>query len=214
MCNLWEDCLSTREGEEITTSQLVTPPRRSIPRRISPFSPMPLTLAWYLICPKLQVTVESLTYHKSCFKCSHGGCAITPSNYAALEGILYCKHHFSQLFKEKGSYSHLIKSASMKQAAASATEEAWTLPPSWLRLNYRFLQYHTSCFFLWLPHLRTLENFRELLPPRAVCDSSRATASRTSREHENLDGPYSLYRQKGLSCDSLASTHRIWPIIG
>ncbi|KAI4382794.1 hypothetical protein MLD38_008709 [Melastoma candidum] len=48
-----------------------------------------------------------------------------PSNYAALEGILYCKHHFSQLFKEKGSYNHLIKSASMKVAAAasSAPEE-------------------------------------------------------------------------------------------
>nr|KYP48718.1 Pollen-specific protein SF3 [Cajanus cajan] len=49
------------------------------------------------------VTVEGQAYHKSCFKCSHGGCPITPSNYAALEGVLYCKHHFSQLFKEKGS---------------------------------------------------------------------------------------------------------------
>nr|CAB3496395.1 unnamed protein product [Digitaria exilis] len=63
------------------------------------------------------VTVEEKAYHKSCFKCSHGGCAITPSNYAALEGILYCKHHFSQLFKEKGSYNHLIKCASVKRAA-------------------------------------------------------------------------------------------------
>ena len=72
----------------------------------------------------LQVTVESLTYHKSCFKCSHGGCAITPSNYAALEGILYCKHHFSQLFKEKGNYNHLLKSASIKRAAAASVPEA------------------------------------------------------------------------------------------
>ncbi|KAL5125427.1 LIM domain-containing protein WLIM2b [Glycine soja] len=56
-------------------------------------------------------------YHKSCFKCSHGGCPITPPNYAALEGVLYCKHHFSQLFKEKGSYNHLIKSASIKRPA-------------------------------------------------------------------------------------------------
>ncbi|GMY39806.1 LIM domain-containing protein WLIM2b [Fagus crenata] len=72
--------------------------------------------------PLEKVTVESQSYHKSCFKCSHGGCPITPSNYAALEGILYCKHHFSQLFKEKGSYNHLIKSASMKRAAASVPE--------------------------------------------------------------------------------------------
>lgn len=68
--------------------------------------------------PLEKVTVESLSYHKSCFKCSHGGCSISPSNYAALEGILYCKHHFSQLFKEKGSYNHLIKTASMKRTGA------------------------------------------------------------------------------------------------
>lgn len=72
--------------------------------------------------PLEKVTVESQSYHKSCFKCSYGGCPITPSNYAALEGILYCKHHFSQLFKEKGSYSHLLKCASMKRAVASVPE--------------------------------------------------------------------------------------------
>ncbi|KAA0041533.1 GATA type zinc finger transcription factor family protein isoform 3 [Cucumis melo var. makuwa] len=74
------------------------------------------------VYPLEKVTVESQSYHKSCFKCSHGGCALSPSNYAALEGILYCKHHFSQLFKEKGSYNHLIKSASMKRSAAPVPE--------------------------------------------------------------------------------------------
>lgn len=84
---------------------------------------------WFLI--SCQVTVESQAYHKSCFKCSHGGCPITPSNYAALEGILYCKHHFSQLFKEKGSYNHLIKCASIKRTAATATPvpELWPHSP-------------------------------------------------------------------------------------
>jgi cysteine and glycine-rich protein len=72
----------------------------------------------------LQVSVEEKAYHKSCFKCSHGGCAISPSNYAALEGILYCKHHFSQLFKEKGSYNHLIKCASVKRAEAQPAQPA------------------------------------------------------------------------------------------
>lgn len=74
--------------------------------------------------PLEKVTVEGQAYHKSCFKCSHGGCAISPSNYAALEGILYCKHHFSQLFKEKGSYNHLIKCASVKRAEAQPTQPA------------------------------------------------------------------------------------------
>ncbi|RLN17368.1 LIM domain-containing protein WLIM2b-like [Panicum miliaceum] len=74
--------------------------------------------------PLEKVTVEEKAYHKSCFKCSHGGCAITPSNYAALEGILYCKHHFSQLFKEKGSYNHLIKCASVKRTEAQPEQPA------------------------------------------------------------------------------------------
>ena len=87
---------------------------------------------YWLFNETLQVTVEEKAYHKSCFKCSHGGCAITPSNYAALEGILYCKHHFSQLFKEKGSYNHLIKCASVKRTEAQpeqpAADSSWSLP--------------------------------------------------------------------------------------
>nr|CAN60965.1 hypothetical protein VITISV_013874 [Vitis vinifera] len=41
------------------------------------------------------------------FKCTYGGCTISPSNYIAHEGKLYCKHHHIQLFKEKGNYSQL-----------------------------------------------------------------------------------------------------------
>ena len=53
-----------------------------------------------------KVTVNGTPYHKSCFKCSHGGCTISPSNYIA-QGKLYCNHHHIQLFKEKGNYSQL-----------------------------------------------------------------------------------------------------------
>lgn len=54
-----------------------------------------------------KVTVNGTAYHKGCFKCTHGGCTISPSNYIAHEGKLYCKHHHIQLFKEKGNYSQL-----------------------------------------------------------------------------------------------------------
>ncbi|KAF4369259.1 hypothetical protein F8388_022915 [Cannabis sativa] len=67
------------------------------------------------VYPLEKVTVEGEFYHKSCFRCNHGGCFLSASSYAALDGILYCKHHFAQLFKEKGSYNHLIKTASMKK---------------------------------------------------------------------------------------------------
>ncbi|KAK7251286.1 hypothetical protein RIF29_34341 [Crotalaria pallida] len=79
------------------------------------------------VYPLEKLTVEGEFYHKSCFRCTHGGCFLTPSSYAALDGFLYCKPHFSQLFKEKGSYSYLSKTASMKrteqkQAVAAASE--------------------------------------------------------------------------------------------
>ncbi|KAE8716718.1 Pollen-specific protein SF3 [Hibiscus syriacus] len=59
------------------------------------------------VYPIEKVTVDGTSYHRSCFKCSHGGCTISPSNYIAHEGKLYCKHHHIQLFKEKGNYSQL-----------------------------------------------------------------------------------------------------------
>ena len=72
--------------------------------------------------------MEGDFYHKQCFKCVQGGCKLTPSNYAALDGNLFCRAHFSQLFKEKGNYAHLSNTASMKknsitEAPAKTVEE-------------------------------------------------------------------------------------------
>ncbi|XP_062023340.1 LIM domain-containing protein WLIM1-like isoform X2 [Rosa rugosa] len=59
------------------------------------------------VYPIEKVSVNGTSYHRRCFKCTHGGCTISPSNYIAHEGKLYCKHHHIQLFKEKGNYSQL-----------------------------------------------------------------------------------------------------------
>ncbi|KAL8154027.1 hypothetical protein V2J09_011787 [Rumex salicifolius] len=59
------------------------------------------------VYPTEKVSVNGSSYHKSCFKCTHGGCTISPSNYIAHEGRLYCKHHHAQLIKEKGNLSQL-----------------------------------------------------------------------------------------------------------
>ncbi|KMT20616.1 hypothetical protein BVRB_1g005950 isoform A [Beta vulgaris subsp. vulgaris] len=71
------------------------------------------------VYPLEKITMEGESYHKSCFKCAVGGCPLTHSSYAALDGILYCKHHFQQLFMEKGSYNH-VKNAAKKNASSSA----------------------------------------------------------------------------------------------
>ncbi|KAJ8449277.1 hypothetical protein Cgig2_002409 [Carnegiea gigantea] len=78
------------------------------------------------ICKKTAYPIEKLVmegenYHKSCFRCAKGGCSLTASNFAALDGILYCKPHFAQLFMEKGSYNHLKESMLVKKEEDSNT---------------------------------------------------------------------------------------------
>lgn len=68
--------------------------------------------------------MEGESFHKSCFKCAHGGCPLTHSSYASLDGVLYCKHHFAQLFMEKGTFSHVLEAAKIRSAATAVEPEA------------------------------------------------------------------------------------------
>ncbi|GAU49570.1 hypothetical protein TSUD_179840 [Trifolium subterraneum] len=51
------------------------------------------------------LTLEGIPYHKNCFKCSHCKGYLTMSTYSSMDGVLYCKPHFEQLFKESGNFS-------------------------------------------------------------------------------------------------------------
>ncbi|KAL9994112.1 putative transcription factor interactor and regulator LIM family [Helianthus debilis subsp. tardiflorus] len=76
------------------------------------------------VYPLEKVTVEGEFYHSQCFRCAQGGCKLTPSNYAALDGNLFCKPHFAQLFKEKGNYADFSKSAASTKKNPEPPEEA------------------------------------------------------------------------------------------
>lgn len=80
------------------------------------------------VYPLEKMTLEGEAYHKSCFKCSHGGCILTTSSYAALNGVLYCKIHFGQLFMEKGSYSHMKKKSDSQEVLPDVTAEEQPAP--------------------------------------------------------------------------------------
>ena len=67
------------------------------------------------VYPLEKITMEGESYHKTCFRCAHGGCPLTHSSYAALNGILYCKVHFNQLFLEKGNYNHVLQAANLRR---------------------------------------------------------------------------------------------------
>lgn len=50
------------------------------------------------------------------------GALITPSSYATLDGTVYCKIHFAQLFKEKGSYSNISKKKNANDTTPNESE--------------------------------------------------------------------------------------------
>ncbi|KAF5451567.1 hypothetical protein F2P56_026665 [Juglans regia] len=84
------------------------------------------------VYPLEKVTLEGECYHKTCFRCAHGGCPLTHSSYAALDGVLYCKHHFSRLFMEKGNYHHVLQATTQKkndQLTPTPSPEAADLEP-------------------------------------------------------------------------------------
>ncbi|XP_068598425.1 LIM domain and actin-binding protein 1-like [Brachionichthys hirsutus] len=62
-----------------------------------------------IACLKTVYPLERLAaiqhvYHKTCFRCAHCSNKLNLGNYASLHGNVYCKPHFSQLFKAKGNY--------------------------------------------------------------------------------------------------------------
>ncbi|XP_004299580.1 PREDICTED: LIM domain-containing protein WLIM1-like [Fragaria vesca subsp. vesca] len=75
------------------------------------------------VYPIEKVGVDGTSYHKACFRCTHGGCVISPSNYVAHEHRLYCKHHHNQLFKQKGNFSQLDKHEEAKEVTENTVAE-------------------------------------------------------------------------------------------
>lgn len=56
------------------------------------------------VYPLERLVAHQHVYHKSCFRCVHCGTKLSLGNFASLHGNVYCKPHFSQLFKAKGNY--------------------------------------------------------------------------------------------------------------
>jgi len=52
-----------------------------------------------------EMKVDNVIYHKGCFRCKHCNGVLKLGNFASMDGQVYCKPHFKQLFKTKGNYS-------------------------------------------------------------------------------------------------------------
>nr|XP_043880092.1 LIM domain and actin-binding protein 1-like [Solea senegalensis] len=56
------------------------------------------------VYPLERLMAQQHVYHKSCFKCTFCNTRLSLGTFASLHGNVYCKPHFSQLFKTKGNY--------------------------------------------------------------------------------------------------------------
>ena len=71
-----------------------------------------------------QIVVNEVVYHSTgCFKCATCKTTLTMSTFAALDGTNYCKAHFKQLFKRKGSYNDINPTNSTDEQRKSMSSQ-------------------------------------------------------------------------------------------
>ncbi|KAM9828546.1 LIM domain and actin-binding protein 1-like isoform 1-T1 [Syngnathus typhle] len=56
------------------------------------------------VYPLERLVANQQIFHSACFRCFHCNTKLSLLNYASLHNNVYCKPHFSQLFKAKGNY--------------------------------------------------------------------------------------------------------------
>eukprot|EP01083_Nonionella_stella_P105109 302182_1 len=67
--------------------------------------------------PKESTKVDDLMYHKRCFRCSHCNQRLTMKSFAQMQGVLYCRTHFKQLFASLGgNYNKVLSSGRSSRA--------------------------------------------------------------------------------------------------
>eukprot|EP01147_Barroeca_monosierra_P010603 gene10603-2725_t len=52
-----------------------------------------------------KVSADGIVLHKWCFRCAECNCKVSLGTYASLDGVIYCKPHFKQLFQLRGRYT-------------------------------------------------------------------------------------------------------------
>jgi len=68
------------------------------------FGGVRLAYSFLQVYPMEQLVADGLFFLKGCFTCQECKKPIGLGSYAALQGKIYCKPHFKQLFKLKGNY--------------------------------------------------------------------------------------------------------------
>ncbi|XP_030590692.1 LIM domain and actin-binding protein 1a [Archocentrus centrarchus] len=82
------------------------------------------------VYPLERFVANQSIYHSSCFRCSYCNTKLSLANYASLHNSVYCKPHFSQLFKAKGNYDEGFGHRPHKELWEGKNESAEASSPS------------------------------------------------------------------------------------
>ncbi|NXY81775.1 LIMA1 protein, partial [Alcedo cyanopectus] len=74
------------------------------------------------VYPMERLFANQQVFHISCFRCSYCNSKLSLGTYASLRGNIYCKPHFSQLFKSKGNYDEGFGHKQHKELWAGKSE--------------------------------------------------------------------------------------------
>jgi hypothetical protein len=72
---------------------------------------------------RVESTSGSLVFHNWCFRCTECGGKLSLGRYAAVDGKMFCKPHFKQLFSLKGNYNEGFGTTQRKHDFAHATTD-------------------------------------------------------------------------------------------
>ncbi|KAH6563593.1 hypothetical protein BASA50_001630 [Batrachochytrium salamandrivorans] len=91
------------------------------------------TICSKVVYPMDRLSADDKVFHKSCLRCGHCSKVLSLGNYAALNGVFYCKPHFKQLFALKGNYSDGFKASEDANSSPPGTPDSKsrTRPATW-----------------------------------------------------------------------------------
>ncbi|GCC17037.1 hypothetical protein chiPu_0020465 [Chiloscyllium punctatum] len=90
-------------NQQRSTAEIQSSPAKSVKKFQLPARELCVTCQ-KTVYPMERLVANQQVFHNFCFRCSHCNTKLSIGNFASLHGNVYCKPHFSQLFKSKGNY--------------------------------------------------------------------------------------------------------------
>ncbi|XP_048474764.1 LIM domain and actin-binding protein 1 isoform X2 [Rhincodon typus] len=111
--------------QQRSTAEIQSSPAKSVKKFQLPARELCVTCQ-KTVYPMERLVANQQVFHNFCFRCSHCNTKLSIGNFASLHGNVYCKPHFSQLFKSKGNYDEGFGHKPHKELWMAKTESDTT----------------------------------------------------------------------------------------